>query len=168
MAQEPNSADNTKTTTINQAQAQEDTSERETKMQKEQNTMFDFELKVPEIESVETWADRTCVSKRSLKRFLATLTPTQLAHAEVVVDEESYIVFYPILTQQVASGGPHFDDGLAIELHTASNFQPKIAVAIEVGAECSNPSAHQSEFSELTQDEWDKALGVLLSSVKLL
>ncbi len=55
-----------------------------------------------------TYADRTYRTRRSLRRFLATLTPAQLAHTEVMVDDENFVVFYPVISGNQAR---HFDTG---------------------------------------------------------
>lgn len=147
MAQEPNQIDLTKATEtalkINQLP----------QVQKEQKVMFDLELKTPEkTVEVQSWADRTCISKRSLKRFLATLTPAQLAQAEVIVDDDSFTVFYPILTGTTAASGAHFDGGNNV-----------------IEKPCNeSATAPEPEPSIMSQEDWDKALTVLLSSVKLI
>ena len=179
MAQEPNRTDTTRTQTENHSQVQ---------VQKEQNTMFDFELKIPEYapvetfeqsETAETWADRTCVSKRSLKRFLETLTPTQLAQANVMVDDDSYIVFYPILSSAGVAVGSHFDDG---GLSTDSSPFPSSdqSLIANIDKNCRRPKPapktlveisakkQSSDFGAESQPDRQQALTVLLSSVRLL
>lgn len=147
MAQEPNQIDISKATeaalTINELP----------QVQKEQKAMFELELRTPDFAAeVEAWADKTCISKRSLRRFLATLTPAQLAQAEVIVDDDSFTVFYPILAGTTAASGAHFDGGEAV-----------------VEAPCSQPELQpEPQPATMSQDDWDKALQVLLSSVKLI
>lgn len=170
MAQEPNRTDRYKTfetDLIDQTQVQITEVEKVVQTQKEQKKMVDFELKVPEaVEEVETWADRTCVSKRSLNRFLATLTPVQLAQAEVIVDDNSYIVFYPVLTS-TTSNGAHFDEGLSPDGPPPITAKP-IAEIEPICQETLATKAASSSLNNLNQDEWDKALVILLSSVKLI
>ncbi len=55
-----------------------------------------------------TFADRTYRTRRALRRFLATLTPGQLAQTEVMVDDDTYVVFYPVLP---VNRPRHFDTG---------------------------------------------------------
>jgi hypothetical protein len=52
------------------------------------------------------FADRTYRSKRALSRFLATLSPSQLAQTEVLVDDDTFVVFYPLLDER---NNRHFD-----------------------------------------------------------
>ncbi len=181
MAQEPNRTDTTRTQTENHSQVQ---------VQKEQNTMFDFELKIPEyalmemetfeqVETAETWADRTCVSKRSLKRFLETLTPAQLAHANVMVDDDSYVVFYPILTSAGVAAGSHFDDG-GLSADSLPYSQGNQTLITNADKNCHRPKPasktvveisgemQPSDFGEMSQEDWQQALNVLISSVRLL
>ena len=158
MALEPKAADKDNT-----AVGTERKTELKTQVQEEQKTMFELELKLPiSVEEVQTWADRTCISKRSLNRFLNTLTPSQLAQAEVIVDEDSYIVFYPVLN--VGAVGPHFDEGLSGGSPLEAETQPTLKAELE----CSSAQNRSADFNELSQDDWDRALSILLSSVKLI
>lgn len=150
--------------------------------------MFDFELKIAEyapvetferVETMETWADHTCVSKRSLKRFLESLTPAQLAQANVMVDDDSYVVFYPILNSAGVAAGSHFDDGglSADSLPYSINDQTLITKA-DKNCRRLKPAPQTvvkisgqlqpSNLREMSQQDWQQALTVLLSSVRLL
>ncbi len=71
----------------------------------EKDTMFELETHV----STE-FADKTYSTEAELASFLATLTTAQLANTEIIVDEETYIVFYPLLPAKAAPvSGYHFD-----------------------------------------------------------
>jgi hypothetical protein len=65
------------------------------------------------------FADRTFQTKKALARFLKTLTPAQLANTEVLVDDELFVVFYPL---NGAKPARHFDTG---EPDKASNTAQK-------------------------------------------
>jgi hypothetical protein len=71
--------------------------------------MMEF-TKVELVETTEefTFADRTYRSKRALSRFLKTLTPAQLVHTEILVDDDTFVVFFPVMPKPA---GPHFDTG---------------------------------------------------------
>jgi hypothetical protein len=77
-----------------------------------ENVMFDLELE-PALE-VE-YADCTVYSEQELGNFLATLTETQLRDTQVLVDDDSFVVFYPLVRVSVEVTGPaprsgyHFD-----------------------------------------------------------
>jgi hypothetical protein len=59
--------------------------------------MFELDKTLELNETTLTWVDRTYRTERGLRRFLATLTPAQLAEAEVLVDDDTFVVFYPIV-----------------------------------------------------------------------
>ncbi len=72
----------------------------------EDNAMLELD------EVLVEYGDRTFYAEYEVQRFLATLTEAQQAEAEVLVDDESYVVFYPLLpSAAVAAGrsGFHFD-----------------------------------------------------------
>ncbi len=58
-----------------------------------------------------TWQDRTYKTESGLRRFLKTLSVEQLAEAEVLVDDSSFVVFFPIFLQasKATTGGFQFD-----------------------------------------------------------
>jgi hypothetical protein len=77
-----------------------------------ENVMFDLELEpVLEVE----YADCTVYSEQELKNFLATLSEAQLSDTQVLADDDSFVVFYPLLEVSVELPGPaprsgyHFD-----------------------------------------------------------
>lgn len=75
----------------------------QTKPIEEMNAMFDLKEKI-------VFADRTYKTEHELNRFLATLSDTQRAHAEVIADDDTFVVFYPRLRQPAArKSGYHFD-----------------------------------------------------------
>lgn len=74
--------------------------------------MFELNETLELNEMTMTWNDRTYRTERGLRRFLATLSEAQLAEAEIMVDDDTFVVFYPVLVP-VRKEGPdsafHFD-----------------------------------------------------------
>ena len=74
--------------------------------------MFELNETLELNEMTLTWVDRTYRTERGLRRFLATLSEAQLAEAEVMVDDDTFVVFYPVLVP-ARNAGPdsafHFD-----------------------------------------------------------
>ncbi|NWJ95488.1 MAG: hypothetical protein HXX20_06850 [Chloroflexi bacterium] len=71
-----------------------------------------FELDKTLDQTTLTWIDRTYRTEQGLRRFLATLTPAQLAEAEVLVDDDTFVVFYPVVVAVKKAGRQtpfHFD-----------------------------------------------------------
>jgi len=62
----------------------------------EQKAMFELDKTLELNHPTLTWIDRTYRTERGLRRFLATLTQAQLAEAEVMVDDDTFVVFYPV------------------------------------------------------------------------
>jgi hypothetical protein len=74
--------------------------------------MFELDETLELNETTLTWVDRTYRTERGLRRFLATLTPAQLAEAEVLVDDNTFVVFYPVVMPVKKAGREvvfHFD-----------------------------------------------------------
>ena len=73
-----------------------------------------FELELESLVEVE-FADCTFDSEQELVKFLKTLTEAQLSEAEVITDDDSFVVFYPLVCVQVElprktpRSGHHFD-----------------------------------------------------------
>ncbi len=72
------------------------------------------------------FADRTYRSKRALSRFLATLSPSQLTQTEVLVDDDTFVVFYPLLNERTTR---HFDTSDSPAGRSAS--EPSLSQEIE-------------------------------------
>jgi hypothetical protein len=77
-----------------------------------ENVMFDLELEsLVEVE----FADHTFDSEQELAKFLETLTEAQLRDTEVLVDDGSFVVFFPLLVVpaelpgKTSHSGYHFD-----------------------------------------------------------
>ena len=58
--------------------------------------MFELNETLELNETTLTWVDRTYRTERGLRRFLATLTEAQLEQAEILVDDDTFVVFYPV------------------------------------------------------------------------
>jgi len=72
-----------------------------------------FELEFDTLVDVE-FADGTFATEEELVKFLKTLTETQLRDTEVLEDDGTFVVFYPLLPKKVATSpkprsGYHFD-----------------------------------------------------------
>lgn len=73
-----------------------------------------FELELESLVEVE-FADCTFDSEQELAKFLKTLTEAQLSETEVIADDDSFVVFYPLVRVQVElprkapRSGYHFD-----------------------------------------------------------
>ena len=114
----------------------------------EKETMFELDQTV----SVE-FDDRTYQTEAELRRFLTTLTDAQLAATEVIVDDDSFVVFYPLLPK-VGSSGYHFDTDY-----------PRPTVASAEVPELVGVIANQSR--PVTLAERQAGLAILLASVRL-
>ena len=59
--------------------------------------MFDNKISELVAQNTDTViADRTFNNKRALNRFLKTLTPAQIVETQIMVDDEMFVVFFPI------------------------------------------------------------------------
>lgn len=73
-----------------------------------------FELEFETLVDVE-FADCTFATEEELVKFLKTLTETQLRDTEVLEDDNTFVVFYPLLPEKVDTSrktprsGYHFD-----------------------------------------------------------
>src|SRR4051794_21682505 len=73
-----------------------------------------FELEFETLVYVE-FSDCTFATEEELAKFLKTLTETQLRDTEVLEDDDTFVVFYPLLPKKVANSrktprsGYHFD-----------------------------------------------------------
>jgi hypothetical protein len=78
----------------------------------EEKVMFELELET--LVDVE-FTDCTFTTEEELVKFLKTLTETQLRDTEVLEDDDTFVVFYPLLPVKVATSrktprsGYHFD-----------------------------------------------------------
>ena len=79
-----------------------------------ENVMFDFDLEsLVEVE----FADCTFDSEQELAEFLKTLTEAQLRETEVIADDDTFVVFFPVMPVRVEMprmpqprrSGFHFD-----------------------------------------------------------
>ena len=98
--------------------------------------------------------DRTYRTEAELTRFLNTLTEAQLAEAEIIVDDDTFVVFYPLLPK-VAHSGFHFDTDY-IRPTVASAEVPALIGMI---AEQTRPA--------VTVADRQAGLAILLASVRL-
>jgi hypothetical protein len=121
----------------------------------EEKAMFELENDV-----LVEFGDRTFRAEFEVERFLATLTEAQLAEAEVLVDDDTFVVFYPILNKRSEDGrrsGHHFDLDC-----------PRPTVAAADVPELVGVFADQSQpFNGSWSNSRDAALAVLLASVRL-
>lgn len=121
----------------------------------EEKAMFELETDV-----LVEFGDRTFRAEFEVERFLATLTEAQLAEAEVLVDDDTFVVFYPLLSKKSEGGrrnGYHFDLDC-----------PRPTVAAADVPELVGVFADQSQsFNGARPASRDAALAVLLASVRL-
>jgi 23S rRNA A2030 N6-methylase RlmJ len=111
-----------------------------------------------EEEKQMTFVDKTYNTKSGLKKFLATLTPAQLAQAQVLVDDDTYVVFYPVVkTKRVRA---HFDTGEAV-------IAERVDLCPQAVAEVS--STNNLSDASLTDEEkaLQEAYAILLAGIKL-
>src|SRR5690349_23701648 len=77
-----------------------------------ENVMFELDLE--SLVDVE-FADATFDSEQELAMFLKTLTEAQLSQAEVIADDDTFVVFFPVMParvempRQAPRSGFHFD-----------------------------------------------------------
>lgn len=109
----------------------------------ENKTMLD-------VKEMLVFTDRTYKTEYELKRFLSTLTESQLAHTEVIADDDTFVVFYPRLRQPaVRKSGFHFD---------TDSFRP-VQIEAELPEWASELAPHSPERAA--------GMAVLLASVRL-
>lgn len=116
--------------------------------------MFEVEHKL-----LVEYTDQTFYSERELNRFLTTLSESQLAETEVMVDDDTFVVFYPVLAPRLGRSGYHFDTDC-----------PRPAVGAEVGRMPESFSVYAEGFepgSAQVEDERAKARAILLASIRL-
>jgi hypothetical protein len=87
--------------------------------------MFDNEIN--ELLTQTIIADRTFNNKRALNRFLKTLTPAQIIETQIMVDDEMFVVFFPV---SATSSERHFDTGEVAG--AASAKTPVVRARVEV------------------------------------
>ncbi len=128
-----------------------------TEIIKEEKAMYELENDV-----LVEYGDRTYRTEHELNRFLSTLTEAQLAETEVLVDDETFVVFYPLLVSASEGraerlSGYHFD---------SDSLRPTVAAAdvpelVGIFADQSQP------FNSPCPPDRAAALAVLLASVRL-
>jgi hypothetical protein len=132
----------------------------DTRTNEENKTMFD----VKETRAL-VFADRTYKTEVEVNRFLKTLTPEQLDRAEVMVDDDTFVVFYPRLRQPAAfKSGFHFDCDSVRPATVEADARLLGDSDGDCGAEYQGGVIPQHDFSE---QERAAALAVLLASVRL-
>lgn len=127
--------------------------------------MFELNETLELNEMTVTWVDRTYRTERGLRRFLATLTPAQLEEAEVLVDDDTFVVFYPVTVpaRKAHRSVFHFDlnadsDGSLPVCGTGP--EPKIAVELQ--------EEQQDEEEEARKKaERVRVFNILLAGVQL-
>lgn len=130
--------------------------------------MFELNETLELNETTLTWVDRTYRTERGLRRFLATLTEAQLEEAEILVDDDTFVVFYPVAVP-ARNAGPdsafHFD--LSMEDDNLASGQsekchPQVSVKIEL-----------ESFESMEEEEARRraervaAFNILLAGVRL-
>jgi len=96
---------------------------------KEQIIMFEpKEIELVAVTEV-VFTDRTYRTKRALSRFLATLSPSQLAQTEVLVDDDTFVVFYPLLNERI---NRHFDTSDSPASRSASELGLSQEIQFEI------------------------------------
>ncbi|HEX2911597.1 MAG TPA: hypothetical protein VH186_12375 [Chloroflexia bacterium] len=116
----------------------------------EENTMLELDV-------VVEYGDQTYHTEYELQRFLATLTEAQLAETEVLVDDDSFVVFYPLMpacTESVKSSGHHFDTDTPRPTVKSASVPEPVGIL-----------ADQFPINGIL--DRDAALAVLLASVRL-
>jgi hypothetical protein len=137
--------------------------EEQTEMNEVKNMSEQFEkVQVLEEEKM-TFVDKTYNTKSGLKKFLATLTPSQLAQAQVLVDDDNYVVFYPVVAK-AKRVRPHFDTGTNPVIAKPVDLCPAVAVA-EVN------QSGKADLSDTYLTDEEKALqeayAILLVGIRL-
>jgi 23S rRNA A2030 N6-methylase RlmJ len=116
-------------------------------------------IQVSKEEQSMTFVDKTYSTKSGLKKFLSTLTPSQLAQAQVLVDDDTYVVFYPVVKTKRSRA--HFDTGDTV---LAKNVDLCPQPVVEV-----NPDNSGLDSDGLTNEEraLNEAYAILLAGIKL-
>ncbi len=129
--------------------------------------MFELNETLELNELTLTWVDRTYQTERGLRRFLATLTPEQLAEAEVLVDDDTFVVFYPVAvpaTKTGPDGAFHYDlgeDGTSRPAAGRSECRDSMSVTVKVELETSEAEEARRKAERVT------AFNILLAGVRL-
>jgi hypothetical protein len=121
----------------------------------EEKTMFELENVLVE------YGDRTFRAEYEVERFLATLTEAQLAEAEVLVDDNSYVVFYPLLPKAEGErrSGYHFDLDSPRPIIVSADVPELVGVTADQSEECNFSSDYVKDRAA--------GLATLLASVRL-
>lgn len=118
--------------------------------------MFGMNQTLDTNEKTLTWVDRTYRTERGLRKFLATLNPAQLQEAEILVDDETFVVFYPVeVPAQKANSPFHFD--LTLENQPLQVREQELI----------KTNAAQDEACARRQTEREVAFNILLAGVRL-
>src|SRR5262245_41945148 len=100
--------------------------------------MFELNETLELNETTLTWVDRTYRTERGLRRFLATLTEAQLEEAEILVDDDTFVVFYPVAVPARKAGPDsafHFDLTTEDELASGQSEKCKNPVSVKIELE---------------------------------